>query len=201
MVSFDGFALGCFWRKVFITSTESGKTSLVVPSSRSQFAAFTFPSRTSLASILTFSSVVCGFCRCGKLFWMVLVLFRSPSTPLFSQRFKLFSTWDFISDILHLFEVLCNIREGITIKDLRQISQFGDFEDHLFICFVSSLIKAFPGTPFGRSKRFLFQCTNSLNAFSFSSQYSISLSGSVPIIVTVPSSWSIAWFSLQNQKC
>ena len=62
----------------------------------------------------------------------------------------------FISDILHLFEILCNIREGITIKALRQISQFGNSEDHSFICFVGSLIKAIPGAPFGRSKRFPF---------------------------------------------
>ena len=54
MVSFDGFASGCFWRKVFITSAERGKTPLLLSSSRSRIAAFTFPSRTSLANILTF---------------------------------------------------------------------------------------------------------------------------------------------------
>ena len=63
MVSFDGFASGCFWHKVFVTSAESGKTPLLVSSSRSRIAAFTFPSRTSLANILAFSSVNCGFCR------------------------------------------------------------------------------------------------------------------------------------------
>ena len=60
MVSFDGFASGCFWRKVFITSAEIGKTPLLVSSSRSWIAVFTFPSRTSLANILVFFVVVEG---------------------------------------------------------------------------------------------------------------------------------------------
>ena len=57
------------------------------------------------------------------------------------------------------------------------MSWFGNFDDHLFICLVSLLIKTFPGTPFGRSTRFIFQCSNSLYAFSISSRYFISLSG------------------------
>ena len=96
MVSFDGFASGCIWRKVFITSAETGKTLLLVSSSRSQIAAFTFSSRTSLANILAFSSVTCGFCRWGSRFWIVLVSFKRSSTSLFFRRFNLLSTWDFI---------------------------------------------------------------------------------------------------------
>ena len=77
-VSFDGFASGCFWRKVLITSAERGKTPLLVSSSRSRIAAFTFPSRTSLANVLAFSSVDCGFCCWGSLFWIVWGLLTKP---------------------------------------------------------------------------------------------------------------------------
>ena len=104
------------------------QTFIARTSSRSEIAAFTFPSRTSLANIFDFSSVFYGFCCGGSLFWIVLVLFKRPSTSLYFERFNLFSTWDYVSDVLHLFEVLCNIREGITSKALRQLSRFGDFE-------------------------------------------------------------------------
>ena len=199
MVSFDGFVSGCFWWKFLSRWLKAAK--LHSWYHHPEVELLHLPFLQEQVNILAFSSVVCGFCHWGRLFWIVLVSFRRPSTSIFFQRFDLLSTWDFISDILHLFEVLCNIREGITIKALRQISRFGDFEDHSFIRFVSSLIKAFPRAPFGRSKRFLFQWTNSFYPFPISSQYFISLSGSVPIIDPVTSPWSIAWFSLQNCIC
>ena len=80
------------------------------------------------------------------------------------------------------------------------MSWFGSFDDHLFICLVSLLIKAFPGTPFGRSTRFIFQCSNSLYAFSISSRYLFRYRV-VTTTAPVPSLWSIAWFSLQNCIC
>ena len=132
MVSSDGFAFGCFWRKVFIRSTESGKTALLVSPSISSFAAFVFPSRTNLANTLAFSSFVYGFCRWESLFWIALVSLKRPSASWFFQRFNFLSTWDFISDVLDLFEDLFNIREGIITKALRQISRSVEFEERSF---------------------------------------------------------------------
>ena len=55
--------------------------------------------------------------------------------PYFPKGLTFFQHVIFISDILHLFEVFCNIREDITIKTLRQTSRLCNFEDHLFISF------------------------------------------------------------------
>ena len=94
----------------------------------------------------------------------------------------------FVSDVLHLCSVLCNVREGITTKVLRQISWFGNFEDHSFLSFISSLVKAFPGAPFARSERFYssalvcyMHCLSLLD-ISFHSQVLCLLSFQTPLL-------------------
>ena len=129
-------------------------------------------------------------------FWIIIVSSKRP-TLLFSQRLSLPSTWDFISDVLHLFEVICDIRDNITIKALKQISWFGDFEAHSFISFASLLIKAFPGAPIGRPKRFLFQCTNSLFALSLFLIFHFVIRFCV-YYHSSSLSWINAWSSIQN---
>ena len=185
MVSFDGFASGWFWCKFFITSAENGKTPLLVSSSRSQIAAFFLPSRTSLANLLICFLLFVGFLVKDAFFGSFLFYLKDLPCPYFSNGFTFFQHGILFSTFLQLCEVLCNIRESINIRALSQISRPGNFEERSFISFVSSLIKVFHGSPFGRSKRFLFQCTKLLYAMSIYSRYFISLSCSVLIVVQV----------------
>ena len=122
MASFDSFASGWFCSKIFITLTESGKIPLLVSSSRSQIVTFIFTSRTSLANLLAFLLMFVVFVIEKVLLGFFLLHSKDLLHLYFPKGLTSFQHKILFPYVLHLFEVLCKMREGTTIKALKQKS-------------------------------------------------------------------------------
>lgn len=101
-----------------------------------------------------------------------------------------------ISDVLHMFEVFCNKRDGRTINAVRQMSRFGNLEDNSLKGLVSSTINDLPAVSFRRSNRVFFSMYSEILCFrTFIPVFlsSLTASFSIPVLFL---SLSAATFSI-----
>ena len=147
MVSFNGLPSGCFYCADSETLHLLGAVlHQMHPPSKSLITGFTFPSNNSFANLFASSSIFLGLLlNFGILVWIVVASSISASTSWFSiVQDALLSMCIFTSADLNLDGVLCITSDGMTIIAFKQISLLGDFDDHSFISFVSSVINDFP---------------------------------------------------------